>query len=536
MATKAGSSFLDRAIAAVAPRYALARTQARHELSRYDVKPTSDVQRRQRQQLFEHMLSIARGFDGAKNDRMLKNWQGNAGQSIDLQLLRDGRMLKQRARDLVQNNGFAKGAQNAIVANVVGTGIKPMRPEWIKQWEHWCQYEADISGHQHFYEMQPLALKECMKTGEVLVKKVWFTPAEMRRLGRRSPFGLQLIESERLAEESQTFGVKQKNPKTGNDIRNGVEIDSYGRPVAYYVLPTHPSDLFTEPVEPEPIPAKFIRHCFVREEIGQTRGFSWYAAAINWLFKLGLYADNEMTASALTACLMLWFETAGDGDTPTLLAPDGEETTDDDGNSIDEFRPAMVGRGTDKPHLLNPTRPNAQADPWITLMLRSIGVSMDLGYEAISRDHSKTNFSGQRGEELENRRRYRQVSCFLKWQFLDPIFVDWVRGNVLAGVEGFPSIDQFIAEYDTYADTEWISDAREWVDPTKEGTAEEDALKTGRKTFKRYYAEQGIMDWKAEFAQQAEERAERKRLGLPQIEEVDKPPPKPDQPQSKAAA
>lgn len=530
------ANFLDRAIALVAPRAAVARAHARGELARIDVKPPSPRDRNL-QSVMKTLQEIRRSFDGAGRDAMLKNWDGTRGASIDLQLLTDGRLLRQRARDLVQNNGFARGAQNAIVANVVGSGIRPMHPKWRKAWDRWCKREADITKHQHFYEMQSLALKESIKTGEMLIKFVWFSPTQMRKRGRKTPLGLQFIESERLSDENQHFGIHPKNNDTGNPIRNGVEVDpKTGEPIAYYILKTHPNDLTSAAEQPDRITANYLRHVFVREEIGQTRGYTWLAAAIKWLHTLGAYTDNEMTASALTACLMLFFETMDGGDTPTLNRPDGADTTDDAGNMIDEFRPAMIGRGTDKPHLLNPSRPNSQADPWITLMLRSIGVSMDLGYEAMSRDHSKTNFSGQRGEELENRRRYRQVCRWMTWGLNDPVWEAWVRMNVLLGTEGFPSAGAFAADYDAYSETEWASDAREWVDPTKEGTAEEDAIKSGRKTYKRYYAEQGL-DYEEEFRQQATERELRKSLKLPQIEEMDKPLPKPGegQPAKEAA-
>ena len=140
------------------------------------------------QALLSHLKTLTRGFDGARSDRMTQTWNpGNA--SADVQIRMDGRVLRERARDLVQNNGFGKGALNAIVANTIGTGIKPMpqiedrdqRQAWRDAWNYWAEFEADVTGHQHFYELSALALKEIVPTGELLLRYVWFTPQEMRR-------------------------------------------------------------------------------------------------------------------------------------------------------------------------------------------------------------------------------------------------------------------------------------------------------------------------------------------------------------------
>lgn len=505
------ANLVDRAISVFSPNAALSRAEARQQLERLATKrPQLD---RARREALDRLVTIARGFEGAKQDRLTTAWQPGS-QSIDSQILTDGRVLRERARDLVQNNGFGKGAMNAIIANCVGTGIKPMpkltdrrqRKLWRDAWRHWAEKEADITGHQHFYEMQALALKECVAGGEVLLRYIWLSPQEMSRRGRRTPFALQLIEAERIADSEQFYGVPT-NGENGHQIRNGVEVDSYGSPVAYWLLPTHPNDITTGYQKPERHAASMFRHVFVRERIGQYRGVTWLAAAIQWLYKLGVYTDNEMMSSALSACVMLLVKTLdgnSDGNDFGVLT-DGE-STDSAGNKLDHMAPGLVHHlavGEDI-ESFNPGRPNAQSEPWITLILRSIGVAMDLGYEAISRDHSKTNFSGQRGEELENRRRYRQVNAFAKWRYLAPVYEHWVRANVLVGTDGFPSADEFTANMDAYQEAEWIGDGREWIDPVKEQQANQGAVDANQTTLSAVVAESGG-DWTDVLEQRAAE-------------------------------
>lgn len=508
------ANLIDRAVEFVAPRAGLARSEARQALAR---SRQPDVKRTLQSETLE---LIKRAFEGAKFDRTNKNWLPNS-QSIDLQVMADGKRLRDRARDLIQNNGFARSAQSAIVANTLGTGIRPLpkianreqKKLWRDEWCRWCD-EADITGHQHYYELVALALKETIQTGEVLVKNVFYTPQEMRRFGRRFHFGMQLIEAERLLDNQEFFGPEGVNPKNGNQVRNGVEIEQkFGSAVAYYILPHHPNDMFATALTPDRVDAQWINHSFVRERIGQHRGVTWLAAAIQWLFKLGAYTENEMVASTLAACQMLAIKTLDGTDTIGLT---GSDATDDNGNKLDRFEPGMVAKLAvgESVEQVMPNRPNTAAEAWTSLMLRSIGVSMDLGYETISRDHSKTNYSGGRTEELESRRRYGQIISFLIHGTLKPTWELFVRQNVLRGTQGFPSIEQFSADPEPWLNCDWIGNGREWVDPVKEQAADDAAIAGNQKTLAKVCAEHDE-DWEDVLDQRAVENDRMRLLGLP---------------------
>jgi capsid protein len=60
-----------------------------------------------------------------------------------------------------------------------------------------------------------------------------------------------------------------------NEIRLGVEVDGWGRPVAYYVNPYHPSDQGGS-LARERIPAEFITHLYDPARVNQTRGVTWF--------------------------------------------------------------------------------------------------------------------------------------------------------------------------------------------------------------------------------------------------------------------
>lgn len=510
-------------VAPVAAQYGV---DARDGLREAAKRPVSE------REFFRALSNVVRGYNGALNDRMTNSWRPS-GASPDTLINLDGRVLRERASDLMINNGFARGISNAIVANTVSGGFFPIlhgikdreQQKQIKAaWFHWCQREADITGHQTFDEMLVLGMKELVRAGEWLIRWVYLDADQMYAMRRRTPFSLQFIESERLPYDQQWPTPTPINTDTGNEIRSGVEIDRFtGRPAAYWILNQHPNDLNALSMpKPQRVDASLIQHVFMRDRIGQTRGVTWLAPAIVWLHRLGAYTDNEMMASALSACVMLILKTAN-SDTPWGIdGDDGDGNSDAAGNMLSHFEPGMVGRvgPNDEVEPFNPMRPNAQAEPWLDFMNRSTGMAVDLGYEEFTRDHGKTNFSGQRAGELESRRRYRQPIDLMVSQAVVPTYERWFQASVAVGLQGFPTSEQYISDWDSYHDNSWLPPAREWVDPVKEQMAADAALQSNNRSLASICAERRE-DWQDVMEQRAQEKAYAKELSAKYGVEVD---------------
>jgi lambda family phage portal protein len=507
-------NLLDRLVGYGSPERALARAQARERLA---VLEKAGIHQ---SPAAIAANQIARAFQAAANDRMTATWvPGNA--SPDAMIALDGRAVRERSRDLIANNGFARGAQNAIVANTVGN-IRPLphkiasreqKRQVLEAWDRFCCDEADVTGHQHLQEMLALTVKELIQSGEILVRHVYLSPEEMRAQGRATPYAVQLIESERIAD--QQFGVLGlPTANDGNPIRNGVEVDAEtGRVVAFWLLDQHPNDVVLGMPTARRVTAEDIRHVFVRERIGQTRGIPWLAPAVVWLHRLGAYSEAEMMASALGACLMAVVKTDGSAEFG-LNSPDGEDQ-DSNLNPFDHFEPGMVAKlgPNDTIDTINPGRPNVAAEAWINLIVRAISISLDLGYEALSRDHSKTNFSGQRSEELESRRRYKQITNFIVNTILQPIWERFVAINVLMGTEGFPTAEEYAANSDDWNYIQWVPEAREWVDPVKEQQAAQAEVDANMRTLADVCIERG-RDLEDVLEQRKKEKELIKQYGL----------------------
>lgn len=430
-----------------------------------------------------------RAYEAARDSRRTAGWTGALSQSADKTLYGDAEKTRNRVRDLVRNNAYARGAVDAIVSNIVGTGIVP-RPmledrkrsdKILAKWNAWCE-TADVTGRLHFYEMQSLALREVIEAGEDLTK---FVQEAQPDPIRKNSLYLELIESERMAVENDSTIFAQRKAQGQNEIRRGVELDGRGRPVAYHLYKQNPFGNTANIEAPERVEAKDILHLFRQDRIGQTRGISWLAPAVMWLRDLGVYVDNEIQASTVASCFSVVVKTIDSGDSwSELQTPDGQESSDRDGNRFERLQPGLVTHlmpGEDVTPI-NTTRPNATADVWVSLMLRSIAVSCGLSYELVSRDYSRTTYSANRASALEDRRRFRPFQKFMVWHYCQPIYREWFRASVLAkeggarGLEMFPSLTEYVAAPEVWNACKWRTPGWEWVDPLKEGQADKLAV------------------------------------------------------------
>ena len=433
----------------------------------------------------------SRAYEAARIDRTTNPWIANS-LSADRALYGEADRVRNRVRDLVRNNAYARGCLDAIVANAVGCGITPKpaikddqkrNDAILEAWNRWCDV-ADITGRLHFYEMQALALRETIEAGEDLINQIDLEPDPVGGV----PFALELIEAERIASETDVFRGRA-NTSSGAIIRRGVEVDSTGKAIAYWLYPSNPHDLNQLGVyEAERVPADKLLHLFRQERIGQTRGISWLAPAVLRLRDLEMYLENELQASAVAACFAVAIKTVDSGASwGDLNTPNGQESTDGNDDRLERLQPGIVSHlmpGEDV-SVINPMRPNAAADAFLATMLRSIGVACGLSYELVSRDYSRANYSSIRSGSLEDQRRFRPMQKFLMWKLCQPVYRSWFRQAVLAkeagqpGLDAFPSLSEYIAAPEEWTRCNWRAPGWEWVDPLKDVQAASIEVKEG---------------------------------------------------------
>ena len=424
---------------------------------------------------------MQRGYDAARSDRMTANWS-TQNRSPDLEMQGDADTTRARVRDLIRNNAYAKGIQRALIRNVVGTGIKPQPLTDNEQFNRTCEElwerfneEADATGRLSFYEMQQLAYSEALEAGEILINHVDLSADR----GRVLPLAVELVDCDRIAGDQ--YFPRGFNNETGNDVRRGVETDAVGRTVAYWLYNTHPNDLNTYTARPERVAADSFVHLFKQSRVGQTRGISSFAPIVQWIKSLGFYTENELQASAVASCFTAVIKTIDGPAGGSLGDAIDDDNTDTDSNRFEYMQPGMVARlfPGEEVETVNPSRPNADADAWISLMQRSMGTGMGVSYERVARDYSRTNFSSNRASDLEDRREFRIDQRWLISRWLRPTWERFVTTAVLEGKPGFPSESEFIANYEAWTKHEWQPPGWEWVDPERQAKAALISLNAG---------------------------------------------------------
>ena len=201
-----------------------------------------------RNEVLRQMRAFAvASYRGATADREMADWSASIG-SADADLLADLPTLRERSRDLLRCDGSAAGVVKTMVDSVIGTGHRPqsllsweelaisegqaedLQSEAERIWSRWV-HEADASQHGDFYDLQALAYRQYLENGDVVA-----LPA-MLPTGRQREWSLafHLIEADRLSTPTDKLLSTQ-------DIREGVEIGSYGEPLAYWIRRTHPGD------------------------------------------------------------------------------------------------------------------------------------------------------------------------------------------------------------------------------------------------------------------------------------------------------
>lgn len=441
-----------------------------------------NAQRTAQKALLSKGRASQRMYAGAAMSRLNSDWTA-LNTSADSEIITSLRVLRARSRELVRDNEYAKAAIRLIKNNVVGSGIgvqaqvktaggkllTNVNDSIESSWEDWCDKDTcDPAGKLSFADMERLVMGSIPENGEVLVRKVRLP------FGKgKIPYALELIEADRLVDQWSIARAEN-----GNTIRMGVEQDKWGRPVAYWLYPTHPGDYqFQAFVESALIrvPADEIIHLFIPERIGQTRGVPWFHATLKRLRNMAGYEEAEIVAARAAASIVGIIQSE-EGLVPDDLGDDDDEggrpqpTLTMEPGTFQQLQPGETFQG------FNPSRPNTGMDPFMRYMLRAFSTGVGVSYASVSGDYSQSNYSASRLALLDDRDMWRVLQGWLIRNFRMQIHRDWLEAAVLAGELSFPD---YYTKPKKYWDVRFKPRGWSWIDPAKEVAAYKQAVRSG---------------------------------------------------------
>lgn len=446
------------------------------------------------------------------------------------------RLTQERAADLAANDWAASSGVNAITTNAVGTGLRPqsrlnfrrlgisrdaaleLQTEIEAVWKEWVPL-AHVRGMLHFEDLQFLGLRTMLRQGEML-----HLPVMVEVPGRPVGLAIQDLSPLRLRTPIDKF--------SDASIVDGVQRGSTGAPEWYWLAT--PSAMAATALDLSGLPSsEFSRvparvghrpgcfHLFRYIEDEQVRGESVFSPGINLYRHLSDSLDNELLAQVVTASLALFIarEPGATGALPEYLRSRDGIGDDDGDDRQDEMRYTEVRPGTvlygnrdEKPYMLESSRPSPNFSAFSEFVLRAMAASIDMPYEVLAKDFSKTNYSSARAALLEAWRVYMLYRSWLVRHYCQPIWSMVIEEAWLSGRLVLPAgAPDFYDAISAYTNATWIGPSRGYVDPVKEIVATAKALDYHLMTHSEALAELG-RDFEETMDELAEEAAIKSRI------------------------
>ncbi len=414
--------------------------------------------------------NIQASYEGAGEGRRSASWEApDAGiNSINTPALRN---LRARSRAAVRNDPYAANAINKRVSNLIGTGINPrprikddvLRTVMQELWEDWLA-EADADGLLDFYGLQVLAARTVETAGECFVRLRPRSQDEHLAV----PLQVQVLAPEFVPHD------KFDTAKGGNIIRAGIEFNSAGKRVAYWMYRTHPRDTaslnsgYNQLVR---VPATQVLHIFEPLEPGQLRGVPRLAPVLKRLRSLDNYDDAVLFRQEVSNLFAGFIKRPAPEASQQPRNPvTGEPlNTDRDGFTpmvaLEPGTMQELGAGEEVEFSKPPDAGNNYPD-FMRQQLMAAAAGTDTPYEILTGDMREINDRALRVVLNEFRRRLEQLqfSVYIH-QLCRPVRAAWMDMAVLSGALELPAYAQRRREYQR---TRWVPQGWAYIQPVQD--------------------------------------------------------------------
>ena len=431
-------------------------------------------------------------YDAAvTNDDNRRHWSaadGLSAKSANGASIR--RTLRNRARYEIANNSYARGISLTLANDIVGTGPRlqmltddPAANRTIEiEFSRW----SNAVGLAEKLRTMKLA---CCGDGEAFgimtSNPSVQTPVQL---------DLMLVEADQV---TTPFGV--------NGLSNyidGIQFDSFGNPVFYHVLKSHPGDTGTAWGEFGTVATGAMLHLFRVDRPGQVRGIPEITPALPLFAQLRRYTLAVIAAA----------ETAADfaGILYTDSPANGEADAAEPFEPIElEKRSLVTMPGGWKMSQIHAEQPTTSYAEFKHEILNEIARCLNMPFNVAAGNSSGYNYASGRLDHQTYFKSIRVDQSNMARVVLDRILTAWLNEAIL--IEGL--LPQSVRTTSFDSAHQWFWDGQEHVDPLKEANAQATRLSNHTTTLAYEYARQG-RDWEDALYQRAKELALMSELGL----------------------
>lgn len=455
--------------------------------------------------------------------------------------------LRQRGRMLYMAAPVATSAINTNRTKVVGIGLTlksvidrdvlGLSPEAAKDWQKHTEKEfrlwanrkqnCDATGMNNFDGMQQLALIAWLMSGDVfpVFKRVAPTPV--------NPYSLRIhmVEADRVRTPAEYGGIYAgmtdgTNPHTGNRIYDGVEVDSSGMVVAYYVHNNYPWQITRKEdtwTRIEAYGAKTglpnILHVMSSERCDQYRGVTYLAQVIEPLLQLRRYTESSLMMALIQSFFTAWvitktdpdqipFNEVGAGDIAGV--PSANPRDENLSRSANELE---MGEGIinvlqpdEDVKFGNPNMPVTGFDSFVKTFCKLIGSALEIPYDVLLKEYN-ASYSASRAALQDAWDAFRMRRHWFVGDFCQPAYEVWLSEAVARGRIKAPGFFQDPLVRAAWCGARWIGPVQNSLDPLKEAKAAILQIQNALKTHELVTREMGGGDWDENAEQLAAENA-----------------------------
>ncbi len=426
---------LDKIIGWISPERAVLRAQSRNVLAYYEAGRKT-VQQRQR-----------RSSGGPNRE-----------------VTRSAVFLKEQARYFDENLDIIRGSLNTLTQNVVGANGISIEPQPRKAngeiddtvaeaiseaLDEWMEH-PEVTGEHDWSSCCRLLCRSWLRDGEVFSHRIRGNVKGLKHF-TQVPFSVELIDTDQVP---LNLGLASKK-----NVQQGIESNSWGRPVAYHLLPGNYQETLSSTTQR--ISSGVIDHLKMVDRIGQRRGISLFASILLRMDDIKDYEDSERIAAKIGAAMAGYIRKGS----PDMYAPTVDEDGELEARGM-QFRSGMIFddlRVGEEIGTIDTSRPNAQLESFRNGQLRAAASPIYQTYSSFSKNYDGT-YSSQRQELIEGYGAYAILASVMIAKIYKPTYKDWLSMAVLSGRITLPAgMSLLQASKALYTPPQMP-----WIDPVKE--------------------------------------------------------------------
>lgn len=410
------------------------------------------------------------GFDAAESNRLNKDWR-TSSVSVNHDLRNAIAMVRDRSRDLANNDGYAKNYLRQLKTNVIGpygfaARINPsVRDKAFRKkaydvrqrFYEWMEPDfCTLSGDRSFVDIQTQGITSAGRDGEMAYRII-------RDKGLKFGFALMPMQHELLDE---TYNEQLPGDRV---VVLGVEYDRKTmRRLAYWFrdIPVQSQIYGLLTVgERVRIPADEVIFEFDDEYVNQARGISWMVQTMSDMRMLSKMEEATLVAARMRAMIGGFLKRVNNNMAGAGYQADGE-TADGD------FEMALEnGVWKDLPPGYDIASPdtNFPAGVYPDFVMRNLqkqSASLGVAGSVHSGNYSDVNFSSERARQIAVRDNYMLIQEWFTRRFLNRVSRIFMKEAQLTGALEIPLRDAQQLTKVVWAGKRWA-----YVNPEQEVNA-----------------------------------------------------------------